>query len=204
MARCLSPLRFRLTVSVLVALLLALTGSRILAIDDNLTKGATNNHVFESGIWGEHIDTLNGGLNLTIPLGPAYGVSADLSYQLKLSYSSKIWNRNTLNMNRAQRSRLSGRGQAGLGFTLQMGRYYTHLDAADCPTYTNVFEDQSGAAHPELGTYGSTDGSLLKVWSTGVKLPDGTSMTLGHQVVDRLDENGQSKPACHTTNPANL
>ena len=128
MVRRMPARRSRLTLSILAALMITLAGSSTFAVDDNLTKGATNNHVFESGIWGENIDTLNGGLSLTIPLGPAYGVSADLSYQVRLNYSSKIWDQNGLNYSRAARSRLSGRGQAGLGFTLQMGRYYKHAD----------------------------------------------------------------------------
>src|SRR5262245_48888440 len=91
MARYLPALRSRLSVSILAALAITLHGTTSFAIDDNLTKGATNNHVFESGVWGESIDLLNGGLNLTIPIGGTYRVSSDVSYQLKLSYSSKIW-----------------------------------------------------------------------------------------------------------------
>jgi len=40
---------------------------------------------------GENIDILNGGLGLTIPIGPKYQVSRYLSYQLNLGYTSKIW-----------------------------------------------------------------------------------------------------------------
>ena len=54
---------------VIISFLFALAGTSLFAIDENLTKGATNNHIFESGVWGENIDLLNGGLELTIPIG---------------------------------------------------------------------------------------------------------------------------------------
>jgi len=154
------------------------------AIDDNLTKGATNNHVFEAGMWGESIDNLNGGLNLTIPLGPEFRVSPDLSYQLTLTYSSKLWAMTSANLTERMDSRLAGNGQAGLGFSLQFGRRYLHAGTPDCQANEKVFEDATGAAHP-LPFSPSPDGSYLRtLGSNKIQRPDGVILTLGPEVPD--------------------
>ena len=47
MARCLPLLRSCLTISILAAFLLTLGASAVVAVNDNLTRGATNKHIFE-------------------------------------------------------------------------------------------------------------------------------------------------------------
>jgi RHS repeat-associated protein len=195
--------------------LLLIASSLAFATDDNLTKGATHNHVFESGVWGENIDVLNGGLNLTIPIGPEYNISSDVSYQLKLSYSSKIWqllvgaSDDEGNAQNRARSRLTGLGQAGLGFTLQLGRYVKRVETPQCDYYSgdpvrweNVFEDATGATHVESNsdgdnsTRGSLNGTHLQVYPTLVQQTDGTRLVLGHSVADRIDPTGPNWPKC--------
>ena len=61
------------------------------AQNENETVGFRPNHAFESGQFGENIDILNGGLNLTVPIGPSYQVSSRLGHGLTLQYSSKVW-----------------------------------------------------------------------------------------------------------------
>jgi RHS repeat-associated protein len=198
--------------------IILLSNSPILAIDENLTKGATNNHIFESGVWGENIDLLNGGLNLTIPIGPSYGVSTDVSYQLKLSYSSKIWHLeggapNSYNGNQKQwgRSRLQSFGQAGLGFALQMGRYLKRSNSVECASITQDsdsrlteegFEDATGAFHAAGGNWrGTPDGSYLKLTTSEVRLPGGTRYELGHVVNDLRANTDPNWPRCTFTYP---
>jgi len=160
------------------------------AIDENLTKGATTHHVFEAGAWGEYIDTLNGGLNLSIPLGPEFRVSPDVSYQVKLSYSSKVWRLNESNYNNNSRSRIHGIGQAGLGFSLHLGRIYTHAGSPDCKENEDLFEDSTGATHVAAGT--TTDGSFLRTshsdTSGTVTTPAGVTYYLTHKAHDLLLE----------------
>jgi len=189
------------------------------AIDENLTKGATNNHIFESGVWGENIDLLNGGLNLTIPIGPTFRVSGDVSYQLKLSYSSKLWHIESPdplnpywggNQHHRARSRLEGRGQAGLGFMLQMGRFLTRANAVGCDSnhdsrlMEKVFEDATGATHQENTGRGTTDGSYLRIDSGSVRMPDGTKYVLGNQVGDLMSNTDPSWPHCGSFNSSGV
>lgn len=187
------------------------------AIDENLTKGATNNHVFEAGMWGENIDLLNGGLNLTVPIGPSYRVSPDVSYQLKLTYSSKIWHLEeggtywSGTMHHRARARLSGRGQAGLGFMLQFGRYLRYANSAECwdgsPASSKgeelVFEDATGATHGVLpGEWrGAGDGSYLEITESHVAMPDGTQYLLNHQVEDLISNQDQRWSHCGVSVP---
>ncbi len=205
-------------VTIIVTLL---AGSPGRAIDENLTKGATNNHVFASGMWGENIDLMNGGLSLTVPIGPTYQVSADVSFQLKLAYSSKIFTIEDTgpgwggNRRHRARSRLQGRGQAGQGFLLQIGRYLTRANSAECPNDGNRrsrleeegFEDSTGAFHKEHYHWrGSPDGSFLRIKPTNnrVEMPDGTRYVLGAEVQDLLEELPghpvSSWPWCYNTN----
>lgn len=187
----------RYTASFLLLVLLSVTAS--LAIDDNLTKGATNNHVFEQGVWGESIDTLSGALNLTIPIGPEYRVSGDLSFQLNLAYNNKFWHLDDLDNDGTwqdrHRPRLSGRGQAGLGFMLQMGRKYQHMNRARCDGATTdeetIFEDSTGAAHPydfASGVPALADGSYMWASWSRINMPDGTRYLMNHLVYDLRKE----------------
>ncbi len=70
----------------LIPLCLAFAIFPVLAQNENETVGFQANHVFESGQFGEDVDILNGGLTLTIPIGPRYQVSQHLGYQLNLMY----------------------------------------------------------------------------------------------------------------------
>src|SRR3989442_1404717 len=65
--------------------------SPALAQNENETVGFSSTHIFDGGYAGENIDTLNGNLNFTMPIGPSYEVNRVLSYQLRLVYNSKIW-----------------------------------------------------------------------------------------------------------------
>ena len=188
----------------LILLTCLLLASPSHAIDENLTKGATNNHIFEAGVWGENIDVLNGGVNLTIPLGPEYKVSDGVTYRLQLAYSSKIWSIEESgsywggNLHHRARSRLQGRGQAGLGFSLHLGRTLTRANSIECPSTLSpyskspepVFEDSTGAAHPFGGLRGASDGSHINIHGslTSARLPSGTEFYLGHYVADLLLE----------------
>ena len=62
----------------------------LLAQNENETVGFRPNHIFEGGHFGESIDTLNGGLNLSLPIGQGFQVNSRLGYGLTLSYNSVI------------------------------------------------------------------------------------------------------------------
>ena len=44
----------------------------VLAQNENETVEFSSTHVFDGGLFGEQIDTLNGNLTLTMPIGPNY------------------------------------------------------------------------------------------------------------------------------------
>lgn len=79
----------RLLLVVLIALLLAAD----LAAQNqhpNQVRGFNSNGVYSSfGI--DHINTFNGNLVVTIPIGQNYPVNGGLSYSLKLVYNSNVW-----------------------------------------------------------------------------------------------------------------
>jgi len=94
------------------------------AVDENETVGFQSGHLLDSGTFGENIDVLNGGLNLSLPLGPRYKVGQYLSYQLVLSYGSKIWDHTTEN----HIDKVYRRSPFGLGFGLHFGRIYKDVE----------------------------------------------------------------------------
>ena len=140
------------------------------AQNENETVGFQSNHMFEGGQFGENIDILNGGLNLTIPIGPRYQVTENLGYQLQLVYNSKIWD--TSRWGDLNEVSLRRHSNMGLGFTLQFGRIYRDVDwkvvGKDSSTgnakydnvYTWTYVSPDGNEHELPGwmdAYGTTD-----------------------------------------------
>src|SRR6267378_7371668 len=113
----------------LVFILCSLTlPTSLWAQNENETVGFQTNHFFESGQFGENIDILNGGLNLSIPIGPQYQVSRFLGYQLQLSYGSKIWDHTPYPQPSFDYGKLYRRSNMGLGFLMNFGRIYKDVE----------------------------------------------------------------------------
>src|SRR5213593_1041982 len=62
-----------------------------IAQNENEQIGFSSTHTFDGGYFGDSIDVLSGNLTFITPIGPAYQVNRNLSYQLKLVYNSKVW-----------------------------------------------------------------------------------------------------------------
>jgi hypothetical protein len=92
---------------------------------DGLEKGFAADKVFDfSGI--DKINTFNGNLTLSIPLGPAYPVNGGLTYRIGLSYNSKVWDYEGIaGQMRAVPSR---RSNAGMGWMVSLGRVVPPID----------------------------------------------------------------------------
>jgi len=163
------------------------------AQNENETVGFQSNHLFESGAFGENIDILNGGVNLSIPIGPKYQVSRYLSYQLELAYGSKIWD-HTPYPN--QRHVLNRRSNMGLGFNLHFGRIYRDVEATgpngekDCTWY---YVSPDGNQHALESEDGSTSCNALPV---GPRTKDTTYYEAGLSQVHGWD--------CIPTSPATM
>jgi RHS repeat protein len=126
------------------------------AQNENETVGFQSNHMFESGHFGEDIDVLNGGLNLTVPIGPKYQVNDRLSYQLVLHYSSKVWETSDYSGSYGDSIKLIHEGPMGLGFTLSFGRLLQ--DVHSTPT-----------GYERIWKWVTADGNQHDVWYS--KLP---------------------------------
>ena len=114
--------------TLLVCCLLALGSCGFLwAQNENETVGFRPNHAFEGGMFGESIDVLNGGLNLTTPIGQRYRLNPRLDYGLTLNYNSKIWDATEYqNGPIAPHKQVAAthEGPFGIGFTGHFGRIF--------------------------------------------------------------------------------
>src|SRR5207249_11449979 len=81
----------RVSLASLIFALASMLACTVFAQNENETVGFSSTHIFDGGYFGENIDTLNGNLALTIPIGPSFHVNRALSYQLKLMYNSRVW-----------------------------------------------------------------------------------------------------------------
>ena len=120
-------------------LCLAIPFGLLRAQNENETTGFQSNHVFESGHFGENIDVLNGGLHLTLPIGPTYQVNDRLSYQLVLNYNSKVWDYSDYRANDQASVRPYNEGPVGLGFTLNFGRLLQDVQTRTCTSNVDCY-----------------------------------------------------------------
>jgi RHS repeat-associated protein len=136
------------------------------AQNENETVGFRPGHAFESGQFGENIDILNGGVNLTVPIGQSFRLSPHLETHLSLAYNSKIWNtsdwQNTL-LTTTPRVVTSNKSSFGIGFSMNFGRIYYAPERAQSsadPT-TNSYPGETAPNHNYTATWrwASPDGA---------------------------------------------
>src|SRR5262249_5562187 len=142
---------------------------------EGLEKGFVAEKVFH--FWDiDSINTFNGNLSIALPIGPAYPVSTNLSYQLTLTYNSKVWNYEQLSgKNGAVPSR---RSNAGMGWLLSLGRMippftptgagawiYESPDARDHITFAKLHDDDPATtfSSPITGVGYTRNGDYLRM-----------------------------------------
>jgi len=143
------------------------------AQNENETVGFRPNHAFEGGMFGENLDILNGGLNLSIPIGQTYQLNPRLGYGMQLSYNSKIWDTADFNNpqigNTHQQVFVRNEGPFGVGFTHHLGRIYKSPEMVEdcvngtpndyCHTVSWFWVSPDGSHHEffhdSAATYGS-------------------------------------------------
>ena len=112
----------------LAIVLAAFATTAVFAQNENETAGFRSNHIFEGGQFGENLDILNGGLTLTIPVGPGFQVNTAVGYGLRLNYSSKVWDtsyfRNPIVHDLDRQVVPAIQGPFGIGVTAHFGRIY--------------------------------------------------------------------------------
>ncbi|HSN85653.1 MAG TPA: hypothetical protein VL025_02795, partial [Thermoanaerobaculia bacterium] len=115
----------------------------------NVEKGFNPERTFQAGDV-DHVNLFNGNLLLTIPLGQSYPVGGGLSYRLSLVYNSQLWEFQTradqLLMTEFTQGRPSRRANAGLGWTVSLGRLFAPESEGN-DTLVWVYVSPDGAAH---------------------------------------------------------
>ena len=101
----------------------------------------------------DSVNLYNGGLSLTIPLGPPLVAGADLSWQLALHYSSKFWSWDRRrNGDECQgKGFIVGDAHAGLGWTFKLPHIYLRQQqdpsTGDSTYYLDSVITPDGAPH---------------------------------------------------------
>jgi RHS repeat-associated protein len=140
---------------------LVLTAGPLWAQNENETVGFQSNHAFESGHFGENIDVLNGGLNLSIPIGPNYQVNDRLSYQLILSYASKVWEYSDYSAANVDTVSPANENPMGIGFTVNLGRLVQDAHWRQC---SDSFGEEATFCYMRTWSWVTPDGNRHGVW----------------------------------------
>jgi|CXWL01.1.fsa_nt_gi RHS repeat-associated protein len=138
----------------------------------NVARGFAPEKVYDFG-GIDAINTFNGGLTLSIPIGQSYPVNSALSYQLQLTYGSQIWD--------YREKVLTGTGtfiqafardtaNAGAGWMLSLGML---LPPGSAPSQTNPSTPVNNTIY---WVYVSPDGARHTFFNT---LRDGQATTAG-------------------------
>ena len=168
----------------------------------NAVKGLPSNGVFESSEV-DQINLFNGSLNLTIPIGQTYKVAGDLSYAVRLTYSSNNWDYNTREVDEYDngyliqhfyaQAYLNSLSNAGVGWLFTLGRVLppgTHPSQSEYCYQSpdggeHCFESKlhdSDAASDSNTSY-TRDGTYLRMRIVGtsreIDFPDGTTHVFG-------------------------
>ncbi|MCU0306005.1 MAG: RHS repeat-associated core domain-containing protein [Thermoanaerobaculales bacterium] len=136
------------------------------------------------------VNLFNGGLGVSIPIGPAFTVSESVGYQIGLQYSSGVWDfSEEMHCDPSNPQPLleyishpSPMFDAGLGWSSGLGMVVTTYSPLN-PTDQNAYIDPSGASHyfydtlhegetPTAGVWYTRDGSYLR----------GTAETIGGEI----------------------
>lgn len=174
---------YRFALSVL-ALLMSTEG--VAQEHPNLGKGFATDKLYQSE-GPDSINTFNGNLNITIPIGPRYPVNGALSYGLQLVYNAKPWaSRQDCIASGPQAGCYnavwpSESSNAGLGWSIGMGRLLSPND-----TYNTsglwVYESPDGSQHTFFPTLHNGEPVVSDVFYTR----DGTYLRMKNGPADPL------------------
>ncbi|MCZ7651661.1 MAG: RHS repeat-associated core domain-containing protein [Thermoanaerobaculia bacterium] len=167
----------------------------------NLDRGFAPERAYQIGEI-DQVSLYNGNLSITLPIGQAYPLDGGLSYQLVLSYNSKLWDfQRYPSTGRPVGRKLPSRAaNAGLGWVFGMGQLFGPDQDPNTPdTWTYVSPDgaehelEASTLHPGISADGgatySRDGSYLRLRRdesgqlAEVDHPDGT--------IHRFEKDGQ-------------
>jgi YD repeat-containing protein len=139
----------------------------------------------------DHVNTFNGNLMVTLPLGQKYEVSPNLSYSFSAVYNSNLWEVFFFG-DEGHESAVgpTRRANAGMGWSVSLGRFLSHRDNSSGVGDGNyTFISPDGTEHtlyfefplpqdPADSKWSSYDGSYIRLVGQGrdalVQMPDGT------------------------------
>ena len=177
----------------LVTLLLLTFALEAAAANQGLERGFSPQKLYDFGSI-DAINTFNGNLTLSIPLGGTYPVNGAVGYSFGLFYNSKVWDYEQVNsLTRAVPNR---RANAGLGWLLSPGRLISPTDPIN-ETNAWIYESPDGASHeftttlhgqapafsaPVTAVRYTTDGSYIRMQQKNdgtidLEFPDGAVHT---------------------------
>jgi len=82
--------------------------------------------MYYSGLGVDNVNTYNGNLTISIPIGPELKHHANLSLQLSMHYNSKLWDLEATGEHPQERiAFLEGRSNVGLGWSMHLGKIVT-------------------------------------------------------------------------------
>lgn len=159
----------------LVAVLAMRAGGASGQTHPNLDRGFAPERAYQIGEI-DQVSLYNGNLSITLPIGQAYPLDGGLSYQLVLSYNSKLWDfQRYPSTGRPVGRKLPSRAaNAGLGWVFGMGQLFGPDQDPNTPdTWTYVSPDgaehelEASTLHPGIPADGeatySRDGSYLRL-----------------------------------------
>lgn len=167
----------------------------------NTARGFNVNGVYQMN-GTDNVNTYNGNLTLTIPLGQAYPIGGGLSYQLRLHYNSNIWESELREECTEGDPACEGpflyayphrAANAGIGWTLSLGKIYMPdqppnnsqrwvYEAPD-GAYRHFFDTihSDAAEAPVSGVSYTRDGTYLRMREVGasrvIDFPTGEAHT---------------------------
>ena len=110
----------------------------------NVAQGFNPSGSFAAGDI-DNVNLFNGNLVIRIPLGQSYPVNAGLSYGLTLVYNSQVWEHQLYaGVTQSLPYRTSN---AGLGWTLSLGRLNPPATLGEFETYRDSYMSPDGARH---------------------------------------------------------
>ena len=164
-------MRLRLAAALLAAAFVAVVSSAQQQ-HQSLQKGFQSEKVYQFGEI-DSVNIFNGNLVVTVPIGPAFPLNGGLSYQLRLSYNSKVWD---MVEGTKMRAHPTSRSNAGMGWVFGLGRFVKHDDPRN-ESDEDLYEAPDGGDHLFKGTR-TRDGSNLRLRLAApiaeIDFPDGT------------------------------
>jgi RHS repeat-associated protein len=145
---------------------------------DETLPGFKSRQVYQAGGL-DHVNLFSGDVGIVIPLGPEYPLSPGLAWQLRATYSSKIWTFDTVALPGGGESRfayISGYPTLGVGWSLHAG-YVDDQYWISPGTGRHVFPSASGISVSKDGSGLRRTGDITSGYT--IELPDGTRHIFG-------------------------